>query len=150
MVMKIDKFENFNNGSIVIAGFPGIGKSHLKSIGGDKVIDINISEFNKEEFPENCVDYIQSILGEKEIIIVPAHRDILIEMERVGINYILIYPDRSLKSEYLERYKGNKFADSLSKKWDSFMNNVDSANPNKRIILKSGEYIKDKLNLLYL
>jgi hypothetical protein len=152
--MKIDKFEDFNKGSLVVAGFPGIGKSHLKDMGGDKISDSDSSKFPKDSFPENYIDHIQSLLGKKEIILVSTHKDVLMEMERVGIDYILVYPDRSLKSEYLDRYRNRKsptqFVNVLDQKWDSFMKDIDAANPNKRIILKSGEYLMDKLTSLYL
>ncbi len=147
---KVENLGGFNCGTIVVAGFPGIGKSFLKDIGGDRVADLHHKNFDRDSFPENCVDYVQSLLGKAEIILTSTHRDVLMELERVGIDYILVYPDKSLKNEYLDRYKKSTYKDSLNRKWELFMKNMEGANPAKRIILKSGEYLKDKLNLLYL
>jgi hypothetical protein len=144
---KIDT--ELNKGTVVIAGFPGVGKSYLKSIGEDKVVDINYN-FDKDNFPENYVDYVQSLLGKKEIVLISTHRDILMEIERVGIDYILVYPQEDLKIEYVRRYGESQFSKLLDQKWDLFIKNMSNANPNKRIVLKSGEYLKDKLNFLYL
>ena len=51
------------------------------------------------------------------------------EIERVGIDYVLVYPERGLKDEYINRCKNNGssqgFISKLDKNWDLFMKNVD-------------------------
>lgn len=140
--------------SIVVAGFPGIGKTHLSKMSGDKIIDVSVRDFPKDDFPESYVDYVQSLFKTGKMILISTHRDVLMEIERVGIDYVLVYPERGLKDEYINRCKNNGssqgFISKLDKNWDLFMKNVDYAMPNKRIVLKSGEFILDKLTMLYL
>ena len=145
---------NLNKGSVVVSGFPGIGKSYLCKIGGDKIEDVSHIRFNSEFFPEFYVDHIMSLLGKREIILISSHRDVLIELERVGIDYILVHPSRKSKNEYINRYKSmnlsSQFINTFDSKWESYLRDIESACPSKRIVLKSGEYLKDRLNSLYL
>lgn len=138
--------------SYIIAGFPGVGKSWLKNKDklGNFISDSDSSKFSKEDFPQNYINHIKSLAGVKLIILVSTHKDVLDNLEKEGINYILVYPKRELKDEYLERYKQRgspqAFIDLLNNKWDSFMDDLENANPKKRIILGKGEFLKDKLN----
>lgn len=133
----------------IIAGFPGVGKSWLKDKLGEEVSDSDSSKFPKDEFPQNYIDHIKSLQGKKKIILVSTHKDVLNKLEEEGISYILAYPKRELKEEYLERYKERgsppQFIELLDKKWDSFIDDLEQANPTKRIILNKGEFLKDKL-----
>lgn len=133
----------------VIAGFPGVGKSWLSDKLGDKVSDSDSSKFPKDGFPQNYINHIKSLIGVKKIILVSTHKPVLQALESEGIQYVLVHPGRDLKDEYLERYKKRgspqAFIDLLNKNWDSFMNDIESANPKRRIVLKAGEYLKDGL-----
>lgn len=133
----------------IIAGFPGIGKSYLKNQYGEEVSDSDSSKFPKDNFPQNYIDHIKSLIGNKRLILVSTHKDVLKGLEDNNIDYILVYPNSELKDEYLERYKQRGspqgFIDLLSNKWDEFHNDLENTNPKKRIILNKGEFLKDRL-----
>lgn len=136
--------------SIIIAGFPGVGKSYLHSIYGDNQIsDSDSSKFPKEDFPNNYIKHIKSLIGKKKIILVSTHKEVLKGLEEENIDYILVYPRSECKDEYLQRYKNRKspqeFINLLDKKWDSFIEDLKNSNPTKRIILNPGEFIKDRI-----
>lgn len=137
------------NKTYIIAGFPGIGKSFLKNQYHQSVSDSDSSTFPKDQFPQNYIDHIKSLIGEKKLILVSTHKDVLNKLEEEKIDYILAYPKRELKGEYLERYKKRGspqvFLDLLESKWDSFLNDMETANPKKRIVLNEGEFLIDKI-----
>lgn len=137
------------NKTYIIAGFPGVGKSWLKNKLGDEVSDSDSSKFPKDEFPQNYINHIKSLIGNKKIILVSTHKDVLNNLEKENLDYILVYPNRELKDEYIKRYKERgspqAFLDLLNNKWDSFINDMENANPKKRIVLNKGEFLKDKL-----
>lgn len=137
------------NKTYIIAGFPGVGKSWLKNKLGDEVSDSDSSKFPKDEFPQNYINHIKSLIGNKKIILVSTHKEVLNELEKENLDYILVYPNRELKDEYIKRYKERgspeQFLNLLNNKWDSFINDMEKANPKKRIVLNKGEFLKDKL-----
>jgi len=62
----------------------------------------------------------------------------------------LIYPEKDLKDEYLQRYKdrGNNdaFVDLLDKNWDNCMDEMDNQDASYKIRLKSGQYMSDVID----
>ena len=67
----------------------------------------------------------------------------------------MVYPDRSLKDEYIERYKerGNNdaFVSLLDKNWDDWMDEMDSMSPQDgqtlyKVKLGSGQYLTDVID----
>lgn len=142
------------NKTYIIAGFPGIGKSWLKDKYGGYISDSDSSTFPKDEFPQNYITHIQSLIGKKTVILVSTHKEVLEGLESNNIDYILVYPQRKLKPEYLKRYKERGspegFVNLLDSKWDNFMDDLEQrTKPKQRIILKKGEYLKDILNKIY-
>jgi nucleoside-triphosphatase THEP1 len=135
--------------TLVASGFPGTGKTTCAKNTGEKVLDSGWSKFNNDEFPSNYMNHIQDNLGKADIIFVSFHDAVRQAMRLRGIDYVLIYPDRSLKDEYLERFKkrGNpeSFIRLLDENWNSFIDSMEADKNEAKIILKSGEYISDYL-----
>lgn len=108
----------------IIAGFPGVGKSWLKDNYGETVSDSDSSQFDKADFPNNYITHLKGLIGVKDIVLVSTHKAVLEGLESEGIDYILCYPKRELKDEYLERYKQRGspegFIKLLGDKWDEF------------------------------
>jgi hypothetical protein len=64
------------------------------------------------------------------------------------IPYVLCYPDKSLKSEYLMRFieRGNTecFIEIFIGRWGNFINSFENdISALKHIVLKSGQYLSD-------
>lgn len=134
----------------VICGFPGVGKSTLFKELKDsdyKVLDSDSSTFDKAEFPDNYIKHIKEKTAEGYTILASSHdvvRDALIKNEML---FTLVYPDKSLKDEYLERYKERgspqKFIDLLDSKWDEWIGQCDDLKNDycRKVKLDAGEYV---------
>jgi len=66
--------------------------------------------------------------------------------------FILVYPDRSLKQEYIERFKKRKspfkFINFLEKNWDIFIDQMEKQSNCEKIVLNSGQYLKDYIETI--
>lgn len=136
--------------TFVISAFPGCGKTHcFKNLNGKglSILDSDSSEFSwikdkdgnntKErnpEFPSNYIKHIKDNIDKVDIIFVSSHevvRNALIESK---ISFILIYPYKHCKGEWIERFKsrGNNeaFINFISNNWDSFIEDMDSIDEN--------------------
>lgn len=101
---------------IVIAGFPGIGKSTLFNNAGTilKVTDSDSSLFSwtivkgekvrNPEFPANYIKHIKEALANFDIVLVSTHADVRNALDAAKICYALVYPSVDSKLEYIERY----------------------------------------------
>lgn len=145
----------------IFAGFPGVGKSELiKMYGADRVSDSDSSEFSwiynedgtKEgrnpDFPNNYIEHIRSLIGEKEVILVSTHKDVLNALSQAGIPFTIVYPSRSLKSVYMGRYeqRGSDagFLAALDTNWDSFIDDIESFTDVPKICLHGpDQYLSD-------
>lgn len=137
----------------VICGFPGVGKSTLFN-SGIKCTDSDSSKFDKDLFPGNYVDHIQALLdkGEVDYIFVSTHAVVRRELMKRGIPYTLVYPNIQLKEEYLERYRERgspeAFISLMDKSWTTFVIECAEQVLCKRVVLQSGEYLSDVLEVL--
>lgn len=140
-----------SNKSLIVCGFPGIGKSYLKTKYGESVSDSDSSTFPKEDFPHNYINHINNLIGKKSLILVSTHKEVLDELEKLNVNFIIVYPDRSLKEEYIQRYidRGSPqpFIDLLSNNWDTFQDDIELPRNNAwKVKLGKGEFLSDYLN----
>lgn len=140
---------------LIISGFPGVGKSYFTEKAKTSVLkncfevyDSDSSKFPKENFPKNYVDYLENFYKtpDKEELIkihfISTHKEVLDELEKRNIGYIIVYPDISLKEEYLNRYKtrGNNdsFIKLLSDNWEMWIKSLEERKADKHK-LNSGE-----------
>ena len=134
--------------AVVISGFPGIGKSRFfKNNSSISVSDSDSSQFAKEDFPENYIRHIVNLLDVKNIIMVSSHKIVREALEKVGIKYFLVYPDRSLKEEYLSRYRergsGDFFVGFVSTNWGAWIDEMEQSTYPTKIALQAGEFLSD-------
>ena len=133
--------------TLVISGFPGIGKTTYKNSATETtVLDSDSSHFPKDNFPQNYIDYIKSNIGTADVILVSSHaavREALIENK---IPYTLVVPDIDLLEEYKERYarRGSSplFIELLETNWKDWLSNQKDEHV---IVLGSGEYLSDAI-----
>ena len=62
--------------TVIILGFPAVGKSRLKEMfknSNIKVVDSDSSMFDKSDFPANYMRHIESLIGNVHIIMVSTH-----------------------------------------------------------------------------
>ena len=130
--------------ALVVAAYPGMGKSYYAEEASDRfdITDSDSSEFSwvKDEngnnttkrnpdFPNNYINHIKNILYKKDIIFVSTHDVVRRALEKEGIDYVLIYPDKSLKYHMLERYekRGNNisFVKFQLEHFDEFIDGIE-------------------------
>lgn len=133
----------------VVSAFPGCGKTAFFNDNRGDVADSDSSTFDKSQFPQNYIDHIQSLLGKKRWIMVSSHdvvREALVENK---IPYVLVYPQRDLKDEYIKRYinRGSpqSFVDLLDKNWDSFIDGCEQQTGCEHRVLDPGQFLSDVL-----
>ena len=161
---------------LVISAFPGCSKSticknaeqyglkHIEVL-PDGVVDVPIpgetlvpvfdsdsSLFDKEHFPANYIEHIKEVLSNcpNVVIMVSSHDNVRKAMAEAGIPYTLVYPQRELKGDYLERYEGRgspeAFVNMMDNKWNDFIDSAESDPSQDHIILSEGEYLVDRIS----
>lgn len=136
----------------LISAFPGCGKSHLFRNAGDKVIlDSDSSTFDKSEFPKNYITHIKENMGKVDVILISSHDVVRDALLVNGLKFTLVYPDISIKDEYIQRYidRGNNdaFVKLLEENWESWIGDMENQKGCNHIKLKSGEYLSDVIKI---
>jgi hypothetical protein len=140
----------------IISGFPGVGKSHLgKRLDNEvKVLDLESSDFKGENRWEDYKNEIKNQVGKVDVLFVSSHTETRKILSELGLNFYLVYPDRSLKDEYLRRYRerGNseEFIDMMDKNFDLFIDSIENEEVRCAKIKLTGEneYLDSFLNFM--
>ena len=144
---NLEMLMDVSNGKI-ISGFPGVGKSHFCQT-HKFVSDSDSSKFPKDNFPANYIHHILNIKDNYQYVLVSSHaavREALVDAEMF---YTLVYPERGLKAEYLDRYvrRGSPeaFIDMMNKNWGLFIDGCETQSGCKHIVLKRDQFLVDVL-----
>lgn len=141
--------------TLVISGFPGIGKSYyFREKPGFIVLDSDSSVFSwssegvrNPDFPQNYIEHIKSNMGKVHTILVSSHKVVRDALRESGIDYVLVYPLRKLKSEYIQRYRDRGsdegFIRMIEGRWDDFMAELEAETFPLHRVLSEGEYLSD-------
>ncbi|MCM1294339.1 MAG: hypothetical protein NC311_02145 [Muribaculaceae bacterium] len=157
--------------TLVISGFPGIGKTYacqqlkrsLKNVfdsdssdfswdrhqNGEIKLGADGKKLRHPDFPNNYIKHIQTHLETADIIFVSSHDNVRNALSKAQISHALVYPAYEMKAEMLQRYmlrgSGQGFIELIRNNWDAFINGMkQDACPNK-IELKPGQYLSDVL-----
>jgi hypothetical protein len=101
--------------------------------------DSDSSTFDKTEFPQNYIEHIKQKMAEGcARIFISSHKQ---------VRDTLIYPDKSLKQEYIDRYKerGNSesFISLLETNWDNWIDECIAQTGCTHIVLSSGQFVSN-------
>lgn len=140
----------------IISGFPGVGKSHLgKRLDNEvKVLDLESSDFKGENRWEDYKNEIKNQVGKVDVLFVSSHTETRKILSELGLNFYLVYPDRSLKDEYLRRYRdrgsSESFIDTMDKNFDLFIDSIENEEVRCAKIKLTGEneYLDSFLNFM--
>lgn len=125
--------------TLVISAFPGMGKSttyneYLEKVAKDPawwVWDSDSSKFDKSEFPQNYIEHIKDGIKQTvAIIFVSSHEEVRQAMTDAGIDFIVCYPNKNRKEEFLKNYKERGSSESfialLDSKWEEWIDAFDA------------------------
>lgn len=105
------------------------------------------------DFPNNYIEHIKENLGKVDYIFVSTHEEVRKAMADAGIDFILVFPEQSLRAEWVGRCftrgSGEKFCQLIADQWDDWILQIEEEvvyNNRKHYRLKSNEYLWDALD----
>ena len=136
---------------IIISGFSNIGKSSLLKFKNINYIDFDTHFFRKEEGWEKMyVECLLALSSKYDYVFITTHGVMLEELNKLGIEYYLVYPKRELKEEYrkraISRNSSEEFVNGFFSRWDEHISDCEKNNFAKKIVLESGEYLSDVID----
>lgn len=171
MVIDTDKGNFDINKPMIIAGFPGVGKSTAAKLFGttdieneNRCIDLESSDFHwiidkdggkhlHPEWPVNYINAMKLLLFETrglekyknlKYVCISTHKDVLSALRDQEIEFCIVAP--LSKENAIERYKkrgsSKEFIQKLDENWDTYMNDLNSYD---MPVIKTDEYLYDIL-----
>lgn len=141
--------------TILVSAFPGTGKSHYVNYGEGSLYmpqgfacDSDSSLFDKNHFPDNYLSHIKTRIVEGySRVFISSHRDVREALVLNNLPFVLIYPAKDLKDEYIQRYKarGNdeKFVSLMDSNWNPWIDELQCQQGCYHIILKSNQFLSN-------
>lgn len=136
-----------NKDTVIISGFPGVGKSFLGK-GNDDSIDLDSSRYVGEDKWQRYKERIKDTIGVYKYVFVSSHQETRNILDELGFKYYVVYPDKNLKEEYIRRYKerGDKeeFVNLMDNNFDYFIDSIENNSPNgvKIKLIKNSDYLR--------
>lgn len=120
----------------------------------NKIKDEEIKVRNPD-FPNNYIEYIKSFIGVADYIFVSTHEVVRNALKEAGIDFYIVYPDKSLKEEWVGRCflrgSGESFCKLIADNWDMWIDQIEKEikeDHRKNHRLLHGEYMADALNYI--
>lgn len=146
---------------MIISAFPGTGKTHffrrIKDIVGISYVSDSDSSLyswlspgvRHPNFPSNYIHAIQEHNIPGKITLVSSHKEVRDALIERDMKFVLVYPDKSLREEYILRYEQRgspeAFIKLINLKWNEWINELDAVDSPlvEKVVLNSGQYISD-------
>lgn len=131
---------------MIYSAFCGTGKSYLCDKSG--FMELECWKYDLKNFPKNYIEDIKYYMNKTDFLFISTNPVVLKELSNQSIDFLLVYPDINLKSEYMQRYKdrgsSDDFIKMLNTNWYNWISELDELNFNK-IILNKNEYLENKI-----
>jgi len=132
--------------AIIYAAFCGTGKSYIcKRHKGSS--DVECWEYRNSKFPDNYINEIKEIHSMGHMVFISADPIVLNKLNDLKYNITLIYPDLSLRSEYLDRFisrnSASDFIGMVMINWEKWLKGLAQLDYCNHIVLQSGQYLSD-------
>ena len=154
--------------TVIISGAPGIGKSHFFSKAEEMGLSATDSDsinfswsspgVRNPDFPRNYIEHLKTLMGKVDVICVSTHEQVRNCMEKEEMEFVLVYPEKGQKEEYLRRFKERDMKDGETKEArekfvklmeDNWENWIDEQLPKQKgcthLVLKGKEYLSDRI-----
>lgn len=146
--------------TIIISGFPGVGKSYLTEMfkNTDIIVqDSDSSNFSwiepgvrNPDFPNNYIKHIKELIGKVDYILISSHENVRKGLAEEGITYAIVYPDPKLKDIYMNRYRkrnsSEAFINTIDKTFYDFVEQCRYDIYAKRFMISDDVYLSDIIN----
>lgn len=146
--------------TIIISGFPGIGKTtFVRNHPELDVLDSDSSAFSTSpDFPQNYINHVKDRLGKVDVILLSSHKAVRNALVANNIKHFVVFPaeiddlDRyAAKAEYLRRYKdrGNSedFINLVNSNWETWVDDIINTAPSWYALFQ-GQYLEDVYDYL--
>ena len=141
----------------VYCAFSGTGKSFLSVKSNGLIVDADASNFSEIDFLDRYVAYIKRKVNEGTTVLISTgkigynHYELSGALLSAGIECSLVYPDISLKDEYVQRFKdrGNTedFIEAISDNWDVWIRELMDNDKHEHIVLGYDQYLSDHIDM---
>lgn len=135
--------------SLVICGFPGIGKSYYHQTAQREFTtsDADVSSYSRTtigrtkvpnpDFPLNYIEHIRNNAGVVDLIFVSTNWHVRSAMEANKIPYVLVFPEPAAEAEYLSLYesRGSR-PDFIKMMRQTFKGSVENCRIDRTLNLK--------------
>lgn len=139
----------------VIAAFPATGKTFVAAL-DHRFLDSDSSAFSWASpgvrsplWPENYIAHITAALNRGDRVLVSTHAEVRAALRDAGIPFTLVYPDASLRDEYMDRMvrRGSPRAliQAIDQMWDAALAECAAQEGCEHVVLGPGKYLKDVL-----
>lgn len=144
------------SGRLVVAAFPGTGKTHLANLHSD-VCDSDSSTFSWEwqhpevrvrrrDWPDNYIKHIRFQRDTGYTVLVSTHEEVRQALVAEGIGFLLVYPRADLRAEYLGRMRARGsfpgLIEKIDNEWLSMMKSCQSQAGCAHVVLGPGEFLR--------
>lgn len=149
---------------MIVSAFAGVGKTTLARKYNKDVIDLESGNFKwlendgteaskgsrrmqNPKYPINYLEAIKKSNSKYKVVLISQHEAIRKCLDAIKLDYILVYPDKNMKEEFIDRYRqrGNSenFINLISKEWDNWIDALDCIQNHQKIVLQKGQYLSD-------
>jgi hypothetical protein len=149
--MKQTSVEETKPITILYAAFCGTGKTYLCNNSDIKAIEVEYWQYKEKGLQKEYVQDIKKLIGKVDYIFIATDPEGLRLLNKEGFDITLVYPKNELRNEYLDRYidrdSSYNFIGTFMKNWNLWINELKEQKHYNHIILDSGQYLKDIINL---
>lgn len=146
--------------TIIVSAFPACGKTYFHRLYPKNTLDSDsslfswiINEFGEKarnpNFPNNYIQRIKENMGKYVFIFVSSHEEVRNMLKENNLDYILVYPEKTLKQEWIERcIKRNNedtFVTFMKTNYEMFIDNLEKETFPTKVTLKQNQYLSDIL-----
>ena len=133
---------------MIYAAFCGTGKTHFcKS--NNNAVEVEYWKYKDDGLQKKYIEDVKKQIKKVDYVFISTDPEGLKLLHDQGIDILLIYPQNELRSEYLDRFitrdDPTDFIGAFMKYWNIWINELKKQDYCKHIILKSGEYLNDKI-----
>lgn len=134
--------------SIIISGFPGLGKSALYKENKVNYSDSDSSKFSKKNFPTNYIKHIKEVMKKKHLVFISSHIAVREALVKEKIPFIYVIPTIDRLEEFCYNYKqrgsSKEFINNIRDNWERWLM-ISAYNKDYPVYACKYGYLKDNL-----